>query len=140
MLLEITQFQVDNKLPQFQVGDDFMKWWTEVFKMERYPALTRVISVVMSMFHGPQVESSFNLMGNVENIRSTRMNIETLSAYQTVKYAFKARKTTALAYFKRSDVRKDPVKKCICISLRKAGSKYKQEQERKKEMKEKRKQ
>lgn len=67
------------------------------------------------------------------------MNIETLSAYQTIKYDFKARKTRALTNFKRNDVRKDPVKKCFCICPRKAAPKYKQEQERKKEMKEKRK-
>lgn len=64
-----------------------MKWWTEVFKTERYPVLTRVISVVMSVFHGQQVESFFSVMGNVENIRSTRMNIETecLSKYKVCK-------------------------------------------------------
>ena len=44
----------------------------------------------MSIFHGPQVESAFNLMGDVVDIRSTRMNTETLSAVQIVKYVFKA--------------------------------------------------
>ena len=29
------------------------------------------MAAVMSIFHGPQVESSFNLMGDVVDIRST---------------------------------------------------------------------
>ena len=93
----------------------------------------------MSIFHGPQVESAFNLMGDVVDIRSTRMNTETLSAVQIVKYVFKARKTTALEYFKRNDVKKDPVRKSVCVSLRKAASRYKKEQERKRQIKENRK-
>ena len=111
-----------------------MTWWTEVFKTKRYPALTKIINAVMSIFHGPQVESAFNLMGDVVDIRSTRMNTETLSAVQTVKYVFKARKTTALEYFKRNDVKKDPVRKSICVSLRKAALRYKKEQERKRQI------
>ena len=78
-------------------------------------------------------------MGDVVDIRSTRMNTETLSAVQTVKYVFKARKTTALEYFKRNDVKKDPVRKSVCVSLRKAASRYKKEQERKRQIKENRK-
>lgn len=136
IILEITKFQVDNKLPEYSAESDFVSWWTGVFKTNRYPAMNKLMTAVMSMFHGPQVESSFNLMGDVVDIRSTRMNTETLSAIQTTKYAFKARNTTALQYFSRADVRKDPVKKSVCICLRRAASRHKKEQERKRHLKE----
>ena len=138
-MLEITKFQVDNKLSEFSAESDFVTWWTGVFKTKRYPALSKIMTAVMSIFHGPLVESSFNLMGDVVDIRSTRMNTETLSAVQIAKYAFKARKTTALQYFNRKDVKKDPVRKSVCVCLRRAAAEYKKEQERKSQVKEARK-
>ena len=53
------------------------------------------------------------------------MKTETLSAVQTTKYAFKARKTTALLYFNCNNVKRDPVQKGACVCFRKAASKYK---------------
>ena len=118
VILEITKFQVDNKLPEYSAESDFVAWWTQVTKTKKYPALCKMITAVMSIFHGPQVESSFNLMGDVVDIRSTRMKTETLSAVQTTKYAFKARKTTALQYFKHNDVKRDPVQMSVFASGR----------------------
>ena len=68
------------------------------------------------------------------------MKTETLSAVQTTKYAFKARKTTALQYFNCNNVKKDPVRKGVCVCLRKAASECKKEQERKRLLKKMRKQ
>ena len=134
VIFEINKFQVDNKLPEYSAESDFVAWWTQVFKTNTYPALSKMITEqtvsVMSIFHGPQVESSFNLMGDVD-IRSTRMKTETLSAVQTTKYAFKARKTTALQYFNGNDVKKDTVWKGVCVCLRKAASEYKKRTEKK---------
>ena len=48
-----------------------MAWWTQVFKTKKYPALCKIMAAVMSIVHGPQRESSFNLMGDVVDIRST---------------------------------------------------------------------
>ena len=38
-------------------------------------------------FHGPRVESSFSVMGDVMDKKSGRMNVSAYSAIQTVKYS-----------------------------------------------------
>ena len=123
---EIISFGVDSRLPE--INDDIVKWWAEVNLSNRYPLLSKVVIGALSIFHGPRVESSFNVMGDVINVKAGRMKIETYSSIQTVKYALKARKTTALNMFRRKDVWYSPVDKRMCIKLRSAAMKYKQKQ------------
>lgn len=68
---------------------------------------------VLSCFHGPQVESSFSLMGEILDPKSSRMKIDTYSAIQTVKYNMKAKETTAQTMFGRSDVLYDHVNEAL---------------------------
>ena len=58
---------------------------------------------MLSCFHGPRVEGSFNTMGDVIDPKSCRMNVQTYSAIQTVKYGLRAEQKTALKKFTRTD-------------------------------------
>ena len=62
------------------------------------------------------------------DVKAGRTNIETDSSIQTVKYAFKARKITALNMFRRKDVMFSPVDRRMYIRVRSAAMKYKQKQ------------
>ena len=55
-------------------------------KSGRYPCLTHVVKAILSCFHGPTVESTFNIMGNVLDDTCPNMKIKMISAMQTVKY------------------------------------------------------
>ena len=46
---------------------------------------------LLTIFHGPKVESSFSVMGDVMDKKSGRMNVSTCSAIQTVKYNLNAK-------------------------------------------------
>ena len=48
-------------------------------------------SALLTIFHGPRVESSFSVMGEVMDKKSGRMNISTYTAIQTVKYSLNAK-------------------------------------------------
>ena len=48
-------------------------------------------SVLLTIFHGPRVESSFSVMGEVMDKKSGRMNMSTYTAIQTVKYSLNAK-------------------------------------------------
>ena len=48
-------------------------------------------SALLTIFHGPRVESSFSVMGEVMDKKSGRMNMSTYSAIQTVKYSLNAK-------------------------------------------------
>ena len=56
------------------------------------------------------------------------MNVHTYSSVQMIKYALKARQTTAVKMFKLKDPKYSPVDRHICVKLRSAAAKYKQRQ------------
>ena len=69
---------------------------------------------LLTIFHGPRVESSFSVMGDVMDKKSGRMNVSTYSAIQTVKYSLKAKTSQAfrpksVQVFPRLDRLKSPV-------------------------------
>lgn len=127
--LEIVRFQVDSSIRAPEIGERVDTWWKPILKANRYPALSKMVTVCLSCFHGPMVESSFNTMGDVIDIRSTRMRTTTYSAMQTVRYAMRSRGQSALQIFKKGDIKHDTVDKHLVHNLRSAASSYKKEKE-----------
>ena len=92
---KVRAIMVDSNLPSAtcMVNDkdqdvDCLKWWKLV--KERYPYLFKMVTGTLSIFHGPRVESSFNVMGDIIDKKSRRINLETYSAIQDIKYGLKA--------------------------------------------------
>ena len=48
------------------------EWWAAVKKTGKYQLLYSKASALLTCFHGPKVESSFNLMGDIMDKRSSR--------------------------------------------------------------------
>lgn len=72
------------------------------------------------------VESSFNCLGDIVDSKAASMEVETYSAYQTVRYALKARHTTAMAYFSKKYVNQNAqIDKHMCVQIRMAAQRYK---------------
>ncbi len=71
------------------------------------------------------VESSFSGMGDIIDTKSTSMNVQTYSAFQTARYHFRQLKTDPVSLFKRNDVKYSPVDKVLCRDMRTAASRYK---------------
>ena len=66
-----------------------MKCW----KLVKEPCLflLKMTTGILSIFHGPRIESSFNVMGSIIDKKAGRINLETYSAIQGIKYVLKAR-------------------------------------------------
>lgn len=118
--LEAHTYQVDALLPD-PATMEIDQWWVTVRKTGRFPALCKMVLTLLTCFHGPMVEASFNLMGDIINPRSSRMNVETFNAIQSVKYGLKSRSTTALQLFKKKDILHTKVDKKLCINMRSAA-------------------
>ncbi|XP_051512226.1 uncharacterized protein LOC127416743 [Myxocyprinus asiaticus] len=127
---EILQYSVDQTLPTFKEGDDVVTWWVSVFETGKYPRLCQAVKAAMSIFHGPLVESSFNLMGDIIDPRSTSMNIATFSAIQTVKYTLQSRKQCAIEMFSRDDVKFGTVDRRLCSNINSAGTRDKAQRQK----------
>ncbi|CAL8269959.1 unnamed protein product [Arctogadus glacialis] len=126
---EIIRYTIDPTLAQYKEGDNMVMWWANVMSTGKYPALSRVIRGAVSIFHGPMVESSFSLMGDIIDSKSSNMNISTFNAIQTTKYAMKSRGMTATTMIQRADVKFGPVDKRLCQNMRSAGRRDKAQRE-----------
>ena len=100
---------VDPILLPALVSKNFIRadtWW---FKLkDKYPLLSKMSLALLTIFHGPRVESSFSVMGDIMDKKSGRMNVSTYSAIQTVKYSLDAKtshafKPKSVQVFQRSD-------------------------------------
>ena len=97
---------------------------------EKYPVLSKLSLAVLTVFHGPRVESSFSVMGDVMDKESGRMNVSTYSAIQTVKYSLAAKaskiskKQKSVQIFHRKDKLKSPVLKNVVTKIRNSKKTY----------------
>ena len=127
--IEVRQFQVDTKLSNLQDGQRIDEWWSCVALSNTYPLLAKVALALLSCFHGPQVESTFSIMGQVLDPQSSRLNVTSLSAIQTIKYSLKASGESATKFFRRDRVALDPVDGRLSANMRSSYAEYKKEQE-----------
>lgn len=108
--LEIRKYNVSSDLPKHVIDEKDVKldiWWAAVDKIKIFPCLTKMAKALMSCFHGPSVESSFNIMGDILDPKSAAMKIPTFSAIQTVKYGMRAKDTTAVDMFNMNQDKRD---------------------------------
>ena len=89
---ECRKIMVGPTLPTALVEKKFVRadtWW---FKpKDKYPLLSKMSLALLNIFHGPRVESSFSVMGDIMDKKSGRMNVSTYSAIETVKYSLNAK-------------------------------------------------
>lgn len=95
--LEIHRYQVDHSLPPPK-KDDVSSWWIEIDNSQKYPLLSRMALALLTCFHGPKVESSFSAMNNIITPGSSRMNVSTFDAIQSVKYELSAKNRPPLLF------------------------------------------
>ncbi|XP_060084683.1 uncharacterized protein LOC132563943 [Ylistrum balloti] len=135
---ELRRYQRDEKLPEFE-NMRIDTWWADVQMKGQYPVLSKMVLSLLTCFHGPQVEGSFSMMGDIMDPKSSRMKIETYSAIQTVKSTLQAQKKTAVEYFSPHDFQNNAPQRRLLNNMRSAYKSYKCEKEKAKEQEEQRK-
>ena len=142
---EIRSLLIDSKLPPALDDEgkevDCLLWWISISTI--YPNVFKMVSAVLSIFHGPRVESSFNVMGDILDKNSGRTNMTTYSAIQSIKYSLQARqplaKNRSVSMFSRKDRLYSPVDSKLTRNMRNAYELNNIEQEKKRDELQKRK-
>ena len=68
-------------------------------------------------------------MGDILHTKSCRMNVETFSSIQTIKYALRNRNVSAAELYGRKNAQNDPVDRVLTHKIRTAAGQYKKVQE-----------
>ena len=113
---EIPEFISNDSLPKLNDGRVDVWWGT----LSVCPTLKVIAKAALSIFHGPQVESSFSLMKDIMNKKAGSMAVGTFSSIQTVKYFLKSRNQSSIGYFRRPQVNHTPVPKALVKNMRSA--------------------
>lgn len=71
-MLEVPHYNTA-KLPNPTPETKIDEWWVE--RACRYSTIWEVVKAVVSCFHGPSVESSFSIMGNIITSQTARISI-----------------------------------------------------------------
>ncbi|XP_073672055.1 uncharacterized protein [Paramisgurnus dabryanus] len=104
---EVRAYQTDLDLEEKGKGFDDnaaridADWWSEIFLMKtpdgsiRFPILDKLVRALLSLFTGPLVEGSFNIMDDIIEKDRVRLNIETYEGFAVIKTHLKAAEQTA---------------------------------------------
>ena len=134
--LEIIQYNTDRSLPEYDESKtDVVEWWSHIIHGEKYPCLSKIATAAFSIFHGPQVESSFSNMSDILDKKAGKMNVQTFSSMQTVKYSLRSHKKSAVELYTRSDVKYSAVDKRMCKNIRGAAKRDKDQRKENQELK-----
>ena len=118
--LEVHKFCADDFLPPFPEGMRVDDWW--VLHQLRYPCLTKVALIALSIFSGPHVEGSFSVMTETLTKKASRRNVESYSAAQTLKYSIRASGKSAVQLLAKK--KGEAVDQQLVRNMKCASSKY----------------
>lgn len=99
---QITHSDVDETAPNFRIDTD---WWVPIFHLisgtgldqkQRYPVLSVLVKALLSIFSGPIVEGSFNIMGDIIEEDRACLTTENYEAIAIIKQRLKATRETAV--------------------------------------------
>ena len=117
---EFRKYHLDRSLPPLTEGQRVDHWWAKVFASGQYQMVCKVVLAALSIFSGPHVESSFSVMSNIMQSKSSRLQVETFSALQTIKYSILASHQPSLSLFMKEDFLHEPLYKLLVSNMRKA--------------------
>ena len=121
---EVRSFLGEDNIPALKEDQRVDEWWADIFSKYPLPLLSKVVKAVLSIFHGPVVESSFNIMADIIDQRSGRMNMATFDAYHTTRFSIMASGKTACSLFRRANVLRDPLNKRLITNMATASQEY----------------
>lgn len=94
---EVSLIDSDSDDKDFRID---VNWWSPVFALRSkgepvFPLLTRLVKALLSIFTGPLVEGSFNIMGDIIEEDRTRLTIHNYEALAVIKSYLSARSLKA---------------------------------------------
>ncbi|RXN18940.1 hypothetical protein ROHU_025945 [Labeo rohita] len=123
--------QLDEEVRAYQINTDLgaqakcfeennaridVDWWSKIFAMKmpeggmRFPILGKLVKALLSLFTGPLVEGSFNMMDDIIEKDWVRLNIETYEGLAILKSHIKVMGKTA------SKMQITPALRRFCLS------------------------
>ena len=113
-------------------------FWSKVFSLKTfnepgYPLLKTLISALLSIFSGPLVESTFNIMDDIVEKDRSKLNVENYEAVAIIKTTLKKKKVSAVSMVVSANTKKSCIK--VYVTYQQFLVKKKEAAEKKKKKK-----
>ena len=94
-------------------------------EISKYPSLSKLVKVFLTVFHGPVVESTFNLMDTIVTDSRTSMGVDSLDAVQTVKFDLLSTNSATFDKYASINPINETLEKNLLHNLRTSWTSYK---------------
>lgn len=84
-------------------------WWAVVISNPQFEILSPIIKATLSIFTGPRVESSFNMMNNIITTATNRLDVGNYEAIHKINHKLLNEMKTSVALYQRDDPVFSPV-------------------------------
>ena len=121
------KYVLDQTIPIVKGGERIDAWWSKFVSKPGYESLAKMNKAVLSCFHGPQVENSFSAIKNILNCKTSRMNVPTFDAKQSIRYDLASSGKLSVEYFHREYIVFSPVNKQLMANMKTGRSRYTEE-------------
>lgn len=93
----VTDMDAEESDPDFRLDSS---WWSRIFQMQssgrqKYPLLTKLVKALLSIFSGPLIESTFNIMDDIITDNRTSLRVKHYESLVTIKSWLKAKNASA---------------------------------------------
>ncbi|KAL8580377.1 hypothetical protein ACOMHN_037476 [Nucella lapillus] len=98
---EVREFYADRQIVALAKAFDNSRdridvdFWSKVFQTEKYPVLSRLVKALLTIFTGPLVEGTFNLMDDIIRPDRSKLLTENYEAVAVIKSHLKSLKVKA---------------------------------------------
>ena len=84
--MQVWKYIIANDVPSYDPKTCRIdEWWGRMDDKNEFTILKKMVYALLSCFHGPAVEDSFNVMGDID-FKSANTILQTYASYQAVKY------------------------------------------------------
>ena len=88
---EVRALQVNPNLPTVEKDMRVDDWWTLVFKTSKYPCLSKIIKMCLSIFTASRIDRCSSQTKDMIGTTATSMDVESFGALQTVRFYIKTK-------------------------------------------------
>ena len=103
---------------------DLDVWWSQVFQLNKFSDVRKIVSACLSIFTGPKVESSFSMLNDIVCAKASTMLTSTYEAIMATKYFLLSHNKSTVQLFCRPNALESPVDPSLAYHMQTSRARH----------------